>query len=204
MSTPAAPRRFVPGKRIKPYRGGYLPEERRQIEQELFHGDLLGVVATTALELGIDIGDLTLLSSPATREHRQYLAASGSQRPEKGHEPQLPYRPRQPARSVLHATSPGSIRQALRERSHRSGQSIRDEVAPPVRCLELPLTAGDYRFWEIFSRTPFWLWRRIDAQIREGRWYPTPAIAYPAERVNIRSASSLNYTILDASQGHGR
>ncbi len=43
---------------VKPYRAGYLPEDRRQIEQELFTGKLLGVVATTALELGIDIGDL--------------------------------------------------------------------------------------------------------------------------------------------------
>jgi DEAD/DEAH box helicase domain-containing protein len=46
------------GDRIKPYRAGYLPEDRRQIERELFNGELLGVVATTALELGIDIGDL--------------------------------------------------------------------------------------------------------------------------------------------------
>ncbi|MGQ9668435.1 MAG: DEAD/DEAH box helicase, partial [Anaerolineae bacterium] len=44
--------------RIKSYRAGYLPEQRRRIEQELFQGQLLGVTATTALEMGIDIGDL--------------------------------------------------------------------------------------------------------------------------------------------------
>ena len=44
--------------RIAPYRAGYTPMQRREIEQRLSEGDLLAVVATDALELGIDIGDL--------------------------------------------------------------------------------------------------------------------------------------------------
>jgi DEAD/DEAH box helicase domain-containing protein len=54
---------------VRPYRAGYLPEERREIERRLFSGELLGVTSTNALELGIDVGSLdasVIVSYPGT------------------------------------------------------------------------------------------------------------------------------------------
>ncbi len=45
---------------VKPYRGGLLPNERRELERNLAQGKIIGIITTNALELGIDIGDLQL------------------------------------------------------------------------------------------------------------------------------------------------
>lgn len=59
----------VLGDRVECYRAGYLPEDRRRIEQRMASGELLGIVSTSALELGIDIGHLSsciLVGYPGT------------------------------------------------------------------------------------------------------------------------------------------
>ncbi|RJQ46133.1 MAG: DEAD/DEAH box helicase [Gaiellales bacterium] len=50
---------------VSPYRGGYTPAQRREIERSLFEGELYGVIATSALELGIDVGGIDAVISAA-------------------------------------------------------------------------------------------------------------------------------------------
>ncbi|KAK7043795.1 ATP-dependent 3'-5' DNA helicase [Paramarasmius palmivorus] len=70
--------------RVYAYRGGYGPEDRRKIERDAFNGQLLGIIATNALELGVDIGTLDavlMLGFPVTlASFRQQAGRAGRRR----------------------------------------------------------------------------------------------------------------------------
>ena len=72
----ACARRASPtlAERVAPYRAGYTPAQRRELERRLVDGDLLGVVATDALELGIDIGALDAAISRHLPRHGRLAA----------------------------------------------------------------------------------------------------------------------------------
>jgi DEAD/DEAH box helicase domain-containing protein len=187
--------------RIKPYRAGYLAEERRQIEQELFHGNLLGVVATTALELGIDIGDLeatVLTGYPGSIASTWQQAGRSGRRTGESlsfliglDNPLDQYFMRHP--------------ESIFRRKFEHALIDPDNpyvLGPHMLCAawEMPLTGDDERFWDGLGGVLDRLGRDGLLRARRGKWYPAPSVAYPSQRVGIRSASSIQYAIFDASK----
>ncbi len=189
--------------RISAYRAGYLPEERRRIERALFSGELLGVVATTALELGVDVGDLeatVLTGYPGS------IASAWQQAGRSG-------RSRERAMSFLIGLDNPLDQYFMRHPDYFFGRSVENALVNPdnpyirrahLLCAawELPLSRGDEPF---FGPN---LERDLEQMESDGilrhrnrRWYLTPAIAYPAQTVNIRSTSGENYALVDAATG---
>ena len=190
--------------RIAGYRAGYLPSERRAIEQGLRDGHVLAVASTNALELGIDIGRLQaalLVGYPGT------VASTWQQAGRAGRTQDL-------AAAILVATSDPLDQYIVRHPEYFFGQSPEVGLVNPdnlyvlashVRCasFELPIDESE-RFGP--NTLPEVLDYLQSQQIvhREGdRWHYV-ADAYPAQEVSLRSASTENVVIIDTTEASPR
>jgi len=187
---------------VAAYRGGYLPEERREIERRLKSGELMGVASTNALELGIDIGSLSaciILGYPGTvaslwqqagragrgdGESLVVLVARNSPVDQflVNHADWL--LARSPERAVIDPDNPHIAVGHLRCATH-----------------ELPLTNGDATIFGEFAGELLMLLEDEQEVTRiEGRWYFSSS-AYPAAEVNLRSIAGPVVTIEDITAG---
>ncbi len=191
----------VLAQRIKPYRAGYLPQERRQIEQELFNGQLLGVVATTALELGIDIGDLeatVLTGYPGS------IASTWQQAGRSG-------RGKDESLSFLIGLDNPLDQYFMRHPDYFFQKNFEHALVNPdnpyilrahLLCAawELPLSDEDENYFGTsLAQERAELEKQGLLRERRRKWYPVPTIAYPAQSINIRSTSGENFVVIDTS-----
>ncbi len=190
--------------RIKPYRAGYLPEDRRQIERDLFSGKLLGTISTNALELGIDIGNLdatVLTGYPGSIASTWQQAGRSGRRKETSisfligiDNPLDQYFMQHP--------------EVFFEKSHENALTNQGNphiLEPHLLCAawELPLKARDSRFFgKRFEEAIDGLIAADKMRKRPRAWHLAPDIDYPAQDVSIRSSSSDHYVLVDASEDY--
>ncbi len=184
--------------RISPYRAGYLPEDRRRIERRLFDGDLLGVVSTSALELGIDVGGLdaaVLVGFPGTIASMWQRAGRAG-------------RGTDPALAVLVAQDDALDQYLMRHPDYLFERPCEHAVIDPenpyilarhLRCAaaEIALVSSDLDLFGARSRELIdLLIAARDLVERRGRWYWAGRQRYPAREVDVRSASGSVFRIV--------
>ena len=189
------------GDKISPYRAGYLPEDRRRIERQFFNGELLGLVATTALELGINIGDLdatVLTGYPGS------IASAWQQAGRSG-------RSTHSSLSFLVALENPLDQYLMRNPDFFFGKNFDNAVINPdnpyilkphLLCAawEKPLADKDQDFLGETSALLAELEQEGKLRKRQGKYYLSPSITYPAQDINIRATSGQNYAIIDGHQ----
>jgi DEAD/DEAH box helicase domain-containing protein len=188
--------------RIAPYRAGYTPAQRREIERRLVEGELLGVVATNALELGIDIGELDAaicVTFPGTvASLRQMWGRAG--RRGRG---LAVYIAGEDALDQFFCRHPDEfLRRPVEAAILDPGSS--EIYAEHLLCAahEAPLTDDDTA---ILGDA----WRPHAEQLaaagflreRATGFVPRRADDYPAARVALRSASADSFALVDVSSG---
>jgi DEAD/DEAH box helicase domain-containing protein len=184
---------------VAAYRAGYLARERRQLESQLANGELGGVVATSALELGIDVGSLdavVLNGFPGTlASMRQQVGRAG--------------RTHRRAAAVLIAGDDQLDQWYARhpaELLHRPAEAVVVNPDNPfvaraqIACAahELPLTHADERwFGDILDDTVRDLVLEDELKPRGGAMYWSGREP-PAARVGLRTGSSVECQLVDA------
>jgi len=189
--------------RLKPYRGGYLPEERRAIEKALFSGELRGVVSTNALELGIDVGglDVALLIGAAPT-----LASIWQQAGRAG-------RSGAPSLVVLVAYNDTVDQYLMRRPQYLFGRPTEAACVDPhnpyilaqqLACAayELPLGDADApAFGEQMHAVLAALEEAGETRSIDGRAYWSKS-DFPGAKVSLRTMSDDTYTIVDATHAN--
>jgi len=196
--------------RIMAYRGGYLPKERREIERKLFDGELLGVISTTALEVGVDIGGLDaaiLTGYPGSISSTwQQIGRAG--------------RGQQDSLAALVALPGGVHRYLLRHPEYLLEAETEQALIDPQNeyilfghllcaAYEMPIEDRDAQFFG--EKMEPLLEVAGDASCREDsalpyvakrtRWYWVDPDIYPAAEISLRSTSGRAYEIVLAHKG---
>lgn len=186
-------------KAIRGYRGGYLPTERREIENGLRSGDIYGVVSTNALELGVDIGQLQvciMTGYPGTIASAWQQAGRAGRR----HSESL----------VIMVASSSPLDQYIIQHPdyffNRSPEMARINpdnliiVIDHMKCAayELPFTKGEsFGRFETEEVLEYLTEERV--LFKNGdKWYWMND-SFPAHNISLRSASQENVVIIDYS-----
>lgn len=190
-----------PGKQetIRGYRGGYLPNERREIERGLRDGRIRGVVSTSALELGIDVGSLdtvVMAGYPGSIAGTWQRAGRAGRR-------------NGSSCAVMVASSSPLDQFMVRHPDYFFGNTPEHAFIQPdnleilinhLKCaaFELPIAPGE-RFGDV--DVPDLCARLADAGFLHlaGDHYHWTHEAYPADTISLRSISSDNFIIIDVT-----
>jgi DEAD/DEAH box helicase domain-containing protein len=187
--------------RIRAYRGGYLPTERRAAERDMRAGRIDGIVGTSALELGVDIGSLDVV---ILNGYPDSISATWQRFGRAG-------RRQQAALGVLVASSQ-PLDQYLVRHPEFFADAIPEQarIAPDqalilldhIRCaaFELPFLTG-----EAFGRIDpvDYLAVLVECGVlhAEGDRHEWIADSYPANAVSLRSVADGNFVVVDRSEG---
>jgi DEAD/DEAH box helicase domain-containing protein len=184
---------------IRGYRGGYLPLERREIERGLREGRIRGVVSTTALELGIDIGslDATVMAGyPGT------IAATWQRAGRAG-------RRSGSSCAVMVASSAPLDQFIVRNPDYFFGNTPEHAFIQPdnleilvnhLKCaaFELPIAPED-KFGEVDTQDLCARLAKAGYLHRTADHYHWTQQAYPADTVSLRAVTSDNFIIIDVT-----